>query len=45
MQAEAYGLAGGVEEGDKIRATIADLYDQLDHKAWESSAAAYMRQV
>ena len=45
LQAEAYGLSGGVEEGDRIRATIADLHGQLDHKAWESSAAAYMRQV
>ena len=45
VQAEAYGLTGGVEEGDRIRATIADLHNKLDHKAWEASAAAYMRQI
>ena len=30
VQAEAYGMTNGVEEGDRIRAAIADLHDRLE---------------
>ena len=45
VQAEAYTLQAGVEEGDRIRATIADLRGHLDPKHWEASGAASMRQI
>ena len=45
VQAETYGLSSGVEEGDRLRAAIADLYGKLDYKKWEASAAAFMPQM
>ena len=45
VQAETYGLSSGVEEGDRLRAAIADLYGKLDYKKWEASAAAFMPQI
>ncbi|CAE7258466.1 unnamed protein product [Symbiodinium natans] len=34
----------GVEEGDRLRAAVADLFGKLDRKKWEASSAAFMRQ-
>lgn len=45
MQAEAYSLQAGVEEGDRIRAAICDIFNQLDRKRWERSASKFMKQV
>ena len=45
LQAEAYTLQAGVEEGDRLRAAVADLFGKLDRKKWEASSAAFMRQV
>ena len=45
IQAEAYTLQAGVEEGDRIRAAIADLYGVLDLKKWEASSASFMQQL
>jgi hypothetical protein len=45
LQAEAYSLQSGVEQGDVLRAAIADLYGKLDFKDWETTAAAHMQMV
>ena len=45
VQAEAYSLQAGVEEGDRIRATVADIKGKLVQKKWESSSAACMKQL
>ena len=45
VQAEADGLSYGVEEGDRLRAAIADCYGKLDPRNWEATAAKFMRQV
>ena len=45
MQAEAYTLQTGVEEGDRLKAAVADLFGKLDRRRWEASSAAFMRQV
>ena len=45
LQAEAYTLQTGVEEGDRLRAAVADVFGKLDRKIWEVSSAAFMRQV
>ena len=45
VQAETYGLTLGVEEGDRLRAAIADLHGKLDYSKWEASAAAFMPQM
>ena len=45
IQAEAYQLSPGVEEGDRIRVAIADLFNKVGQKTWEADAAAYMQQV
>ena len=45
LQAEAYTLQTGVEEGDRLRAAVADLFGKLDRRRWEASSAAFMRQV
>jgi len=45
IQAEAYQLTAGVEEGDRLRAAIAHIFGKLDPKHWESSSAAFMPQI
>jgi hypothetical protein len=45
VQAEAYSLQAGVEEGDRLRAAVADLRGHLDMKCWESSSTASMKQI
>ena len=45
MQAEAYALQACVENGDRIRAAIADLKGELDPKDWEATAARTMKQI
>ena len=45
LQAEAYALQAGVEEGDRIRAAIADCKGVLDMKRWEATSAASMPQI
>ena len=45
MQAGAYSLQSGVEEGDRLRAAICDIFGRLDRKKWEESAYAFMRQI
>jgi hypothetical protein len=45
LQAEAYSMQLGVEAGDVLRATIAELHGRLDMHNWEASAAAFMRQI
>jgi hypothetical protein len=45
VQAEAYSLQAGVEEGDRLRAVIADMKGKLDPKKWEAASAATMKQV
>ena len=45
VQAEAYSLGAGSEEGDRIRAAVADLLGKLDVKRWEASSAAFMKQI
>jgi len=43
LQAEAYSLQGGIEEGLRIRAAIADMFDKLVLKDWERSAGQFMK--
>ena len=45
LQAEDYTLQTGVEQGDRLRAAVADLFGKLDRKKWEASSAAFMRQI
>ena len=45
MQAETYTLQSGSEEGDRIRAMIADIFNKLDPKDWEATAAAAFKQI
>ena len=45
MQAETYQLQLSVEQGDCIRACIADLNGVLDRPNWEASAAAFRHAV
>ncbi len=40
VQAETYSLQAGVEEGDRLRAAIADLKGVLDIKKWDASSAS-----
>ena len=45
MQAEAYSLQAGIEEGDRIRAAVCDAFGKLDRKHWERTASQFMQQV
>ena len=45
FQAETYSLQAGVEEGDRLRAAVADLFGKLDPKKWEASSAATIKQI
>ena len=48
LQAEAYGLTSGVEEGDRLRAAIAEMKGKLPKilgNDWEAAAAAEIPQV
>ena len=45
VQAEAYTLQAGVEEGDRIRAAIVDTMNKLDRKRWEATSAASIPQI
>ena len=45
MQAETYALQAGSEEGDRIRCAVADMLGKLDHKQWEASSAAAIKQI
>ena len=45
MQAEAYSLQAGIEEGDRIRAAVCDTFGKLDKKHWEKSASEFMQQI
>ena len=45
LQAEAFSLQNGLEEGDRIRAAIADLKGCLELKQWEATASKTMIQV
>ena len=45
IQAEAYTLQSGVEDGDVIRAAVTDLFGKLDLKKWQATSAAFIRQL
>ena len=45
IQAEAYTLQSGVEDGDVIHAAVTDLFGKLDLKKWQAASAAFMRQL
>ena len=45
MQAESYAMTSSVEEGFKIRATIADCCNQLDLRNWEESSRKFMKHL
>ena len=45
IQAEAYTLQSGVEDGDVIRAAVTDLFGKLDLKRWQATSAAFIRQL
>ena len=45
FQAETYSLQPEIEEGDRIRAAVADVYGKLERKDWESTSAAFLRQI
>ena len=45
MQADTYPLQAGSEEGDRLRCAIADMLGKLDHKQWEATSAAAMKQI
>ncbi len=46
VEAETYSLSNGVEEGDRLRAAIADLHGKLYYKSWEASAViAHMKEL
>ena len=45
VQAEAYALQNSTEEGDRLRAIIADARGMLDGTSWEATAASSMRQI
>eukprot|EP00439_Symbiodinium_sp_Y106_P074763 s2539_g14.t1 len=40
-----YHRSQGVEDGDVLRAAVADLFGALDLKRWEASAAKFMKQI
>ena len=42
IQAEAYTLQSGVEDGDVIRAAVTDLFGKLE---WQATSAAFIRQL
>ena len=45
FQAETYTLQQGVEESDRLRAMLADVFGLLDPKNWEATASAAFRQI
>ena len=45
IQAEAYTLQAGVEDGDVVRAAVTDIFGRLDLKRWEATSAGFMRQI
>ena len=45
IQAEAYTLQSGIEDGDRIRAAVTDLHGKLSQQRWEASSAAFMKQL
>ena len=45
LQAESYAMTSSVEEGFKIRATIADCCNQLDLRNWEESSRKFMKHL
>ena len=45
IQAEAYTLQSGIEDGDRIRAAVPDLHGKLSQQRWEASSAAFMKQL
>ena len=45
IQAEAYTLQFGIEDGDRIRAAVTDLHGKLSQQRWEASSAAFIKQL
>ena len=45
IQAEAYTLQAGVEDGDVVRSAVTDIFGCLDLKRWEATSAGFMRQI
>ena len=45
IQAEAYTLQAGVEDGDVLRAAITDIFGCLDMKRWEATSAKFVKQI
>ena len=45
IQAEAYTLQSGMEDGDVIRAAVTDLFGKLDLKKWQATSAAFIKQL
>ena len=43
IQAEAYTLQSGIEDGDRIRAAVTDLHGKLSQQRWEASSAKFMK--
>lgn len=39
------GLQAGVEEGDRVRAPVCDVFSQLDKRRWQHFASKFMKQV
>ena len=45
IQAEAYTLQAGVEDGDVLRAAVTDIFGCLDMKSWEATSAKFVKQI
>ncbi|CAE7834664.1 unnamed protein product [Symbiodinium sp. CCMP2592] len=45
IQAEAYTLQAGVEDGDVLRAAVTDIFGCLDMKRWEATSAKFVKQI
>ena len=45
IQAEAYTLQAGVEDGDVLRAAVTDIFGCLDVKRWEATSAKFVKQI
>ena len=45
IQAEAYTLQAGVEDGDVLKAAVTDIFGCLDVKSWEATSAKFVKQI
>ena len=45
IQAQAYTLQAGVEDGDVLRAAVTDIFGCLDMKRWEATSAKFVKQI